>query len=133
MGIMKSRPILFPGQKAVNALVLALTLVLGLSLLWNDATASIVLFFLLALLFGVLMTLPIGGYLGGFFRHPLLRLRHLHLAYAGLGERLLALLLFLATLAALLLYGLDAKARAALWAPPLDQGTLFTQIGRAHV
>lgn len=69
---------------------------------------------------------PIGGYLGGFFRHPLLRLRHLHLAYAGLGERLLALLLFLATLAALLLYGLDAKARAALWAPPLDQGTLFT-------
>ena len=60
-GIMKSRPILFPGQKAVNALVLALTLVLGLSLLWNDATASIVLFFLLALLFGVLMTLPIGG------------------------------------------------------------------------
>src|SRR5690606_35451916 len=34
---------------------------------------------------------PIGGYLGGFFRHPLLRLRHLHLAYAGLGERLLAL------------------------------------------
>ena len=60
-GIMKSRPILFPGQKAVNALVLALTVVIGLSLLWNDATASIVLFFLLALLFGVLMTLPIGG------------------------------------------------------------------------
>ena len=74
---------------------------------------------------------PIGGYLGGFFRHPLLRLRHLHLAYAGLGERLLALLLFLATLAALLLYGLDAKARAALWAPPLDQGTLFTPAAQA--
>ena len=54
-GIMKSRPILFPGQKAVNALVLALTVVIGLSLLWNVATASIVLFFLLVLFFVVVI------------------------------------------------------------------------------
>ncbi len=60
-GIMGSRPLLFPGQKPLNALVLLLTFALGLSLLWNDATPSILLFFLLALAFGVLMTLPIGG------------------------------------------------------------------------
>ncbi|KGQ21260.1 NAD(P)(+) transhydrogenase (Re/Si-specific) subunit beta [Thermus filiformis] len=60
-GIMKSRPILFPLQKPLNLLVLLLAAGFGLYLLFNDATSVIVLFFLLALLFGVLMTLPIGG------------------------------------------------------------------------
>lgn len=69
----------------------------------------------------------IGGYLGGFWRHPLLRLRHLHLAYASLGERVLAFLLLLAWGGGLLLYGLDQEARTATLAPPLDQGTLRTQ------
>ncbi|GAB5602555.1 hypothetical protein FJNA_10800 [Thermus sp. FJN-A] len=69
----------------------------------------------------------IGGYLGGFLRHPLLRLRHLHLAYASLGERVLALLLLLALGAGLLLHGLDQEVRRSLWAPPLDRGTLRTQ------
>ncbi|TBH21012.1 hypothetical protein [Thermus thermamylovorans] len=69
----------------------------------------------------------IGGYLLGFFRHPLLRLRHLHLAYASLGERVLAFLLLLALGAGLLLQGLDARVRETLLAPPLDRGTLRTQ------
>lgn len=70
---------------------------------------------------------PIGGYLGGFWRHPLLRLRHLHLAYASLGERVLALALFLLLSLGLLFQGLDAQARKKLLSPPLDQGTLRTQ------
>jgi len=70
---------------------------------------------------------PIGGYLGGFWRHPLLRLRHLHLAYASLGERVWALALFLALSLGFLLQGLDAQVRKELFAPPLDQGTLRTQ------
>ncbi|WP_117237107.1 hypothetical protein [Thermus sediminis] len=70
---------------------------------------------------------PIGGFLGGFFRHPLLRLRHLSLAYASLGERLLALLLLLALGGGFLFFGLDQEARAAATAPPLDRGTLRTQ------
>ncbi|WP_114312540.1 hypothetical protein [Thermus caldifontis] len=70
---------------------------------------------------------PLGGYLGGFWKHPLLRFRHLHLAYASLGERVLALALFLALGLGLLLQGLDARVRGELFAPPLDQGTLRTQ------
>lgn len=70
---------------------------------------------------------PIGGFLGGYLRHPLLRLRHLFLAYASLGERLLALLLLLTLGAGFLLYGLDREARAQLTAPPLDRGSLRTQ------
>ncbi|WP_135255673.1 hypothetical protein [Thermus caldilimi] len=70
---------------------------------------------------------PLGGYLGGFWKHPLLRLRHLHLAYASLGERVLALALFLALSLGFLLQGLDAQVRKELFAPPLDQGTLRTQ------
>lgn len=68
----------------------------------------------------------VGGFLGGYLRHPLLRLRHLSLAYASLGERALALALLLLLGGAGLLYGLDQKARAALTLPPLDRGTLRT-------
>lgn len=60
-GLLNSRPILFPFQRPLNLLVLLLALGFGLFLLFSDATPAIVLFFLLALLFGVLMTLPIGG------------------------------------------------------------------------
>ncbi|WP_038046075.1 hypothetical protein [Thermus caliditerrae] len=72
----------------------------------------------------------IGGYLGGFLRHPLLRLRHLHLAYASLGERLLALFLLAALAAGLLLYGLDREVRQRLFSSPLDQGSLRTQAAK---
>ncbi|GGM94695.1 hypothetical protein GCM10007092_05000 [Thermus composti] len=70
---------------------------------------------------------PVGGFLRGFFRHPLLRLRHLTLAYASLGERALALGLLLLLVGGVLLYGLDQRAREALFAPPLDRGTLATE------
>lgn len=69
----------------------------------------------------------LGGFWGGFLRHPLLRLRHLSLAYASFGERLLALLLLVLLGASWLLYGLDQRARSLLFAPPLDRGTLRTQ------
>ncbi|GAA6733391.1 hypothetical protein YIM1640_04640 [Thermus oshimai] len=74
---------------------------------------------------------PLGGYLGGWLRHPLLRLRHLHLAYASFGERLLALGLLLLLGAGVLLQGLDGRVRAQLFAPPLDQGTLRTEAAQA--
>lgn len=73
---------------------------------------------------------PIGGFFGGFLRHPLLRLRHLHLAYASFGERLLLLALFLLGLGGLLLYGLDAKVRPLLTEGPLAQGTLRSEAAR---
>ncbi|APD08514.1 MULTISPECIES: hypothetical protein [Thermus] len=103
----------------------------GLSL----ALAVLAVAYLALLLYLVLFYLPpqlrdlrnLGGFLGGFFRHPLLRLRHLSLAYASFGERLLALLLLLALGAATLLHGLDQQARKALFAPPLDRGSLRTQ------
>jgi hypothetical protein len=68
----------------------------------------------------------LGGFLGGYLRHPLLRLRHLSLAYASLGERVLALVLLLLLGGAGVLYGLDQGARTALALPPLDRGTLRT-------
>ncbi|MGQ9511103.1 MAG: hypothetical protein ACUVS9_04285 [Thermaceae bacterium] len=73
---------------------------------------------------------PIGGFLFGFFRHPLLRLRHLHLAYASFGERLLVLILFLLASGSLLLYGLDAKTRPLLTQGPLAQGTLRSEAAK---
>ncbi len=55
------RNIRFKGQKIFNALVLVATLLVGLSILaWLDDT-KVTLFFAGALLFGVLMTVPIGG------------------------------------------------------------------------
>lgn len=68
----------------------------------------------------------IGGYLGGFLRHPLLRLRHLHLAYASLGERVLALALLGVLSGGFLFYGLDQEVRKNLYSHPLDRGTLRT-------
>ncbi|MER3451350.1 MAG: hypothetical protein C4300_04125 [Thermus sp.] len=70
---------------------------------------------------------PIGGFFLGFFRHPLIRLRHLHLAYATFGEKLLIFLLFLLGLSGLVLYSLDAKLRPLLTEGPLAQGTLRSE------
>ena len=56
------RSFVFRGQNIFNLLVLALSLLLGLVIVFGDMTfAAVVGFFLLALVFGVLMTLPIGG------------------------------------------------------------------------
>lgn len=60
-GLMSSRPIQFPAQKLVNAGVGAGALLLAVWVLFSQPGPSILFFFLLALGFGVLMTLPIGG------------------------------------------------------------------------
>ncbi|HEY9150161.1 MAG TPA: NAD(P)(+) transhydrogenase (Re/Si-specific) subunit beta, partial [Gammaproteobacteria bacterium] len=61
-GLIK-RSILFPRQQLINLVVFAATLVFGLILIFSEAPAgfAIFMFFMLALLFGILMTLPIGG------------------------------------------------------------------------
>ena len=52
----------FPGQQVFNFLVLAAAIALGVGLIvWQVQPVLIVAFFALALVFGVLMTLPIGG------------------------------------------------------------------------
>ena len=52
----------FPGQQVFNFLILGGALVAGLALIaWHVEPWLIVAFFALALLFGILMTLPIGG------------------------------------------------------------------------
>jgi NAD(P) transhydrogenase subunit beta len=66
-GWMRPRPITFPGQQIVNMAVLALAIIFGVLVLrhpsWIPLTvaAYLPLFFILALGFGFLMTLPIGG------------------------------------------------------------------------
>ncbi len=62
-GLMKG-VIRFPMQQWVNALVFVITITLGLAIILsgNDyAIATLVAFFVLALVFGVMMTVPIGG------------------------------------------------------------------------
>ena len=61
-GLISGRPITFPAQHALNLVVLVVALLLGATLLGGDPiTIMIVLFFIAALAYGVLMTLPIGG------------------------------------------------------------------------
>ncbi|HEX7029330.1 MAG TPA: NAD(P)(+) transhydrogenase (Re/Si-specific) subunit beta [Gammaproteobacteria bacterium] len=57
------KPVRFRGQQAVNLLFFLATLVQGglLACGYADGAGSILAFFALALIFGVLMTLPIGG------------------------------------------------------------------------
>ncbi|MFK2901299.1 NAD(P)(+) transhydrogenase (Re/Si-specific) subunit beta [Dyella jejuensis] len=56
------RRFVFPGQRAVNMLVLAGAVAIGAMLVAGHVTLALIgVFFALALLFGVLMTLPIGG------------------------------------------------------------------------
>ena len=51
----------FPGQQLVNGLCFLAAAVLGAMVVMHPQTQAIVLFFAAALLFGILMTLPIGG------------------------------------------------------------------------
>ncbi|MGH8372372.1 MAG: NAD(P)(+) transhydrogenase (Re/Si-specific) subunit beta, partial [Gammaproteobacteria bacterium] len=53
----------FPGQQVLNLLVFLLAVVAGLLLATghNETTAYVIAFFALALTFGILMTVPIGG------------------------------------------------------------------------
>ncbi|MDW8426117.1 MAG: NAD(P)(+) transhydrogenase (Re/Si-specific) subunit beta, partial [Meiothermus sp.] len=60
-GLMSSRPIQFPAQKLVNAAVGVGAILLAIWVLFSQSGLPILAFFLLALGFGVLMTLPIGG------------------------------------------------------------------------
>ncbi|MFA5002910.1 MAG: NAD(P)(+) transhydrogenase (Re/Si-specific) subunit beta [Methanolinea sp.] len=66
-GWIRPRPITFPGQQIVNMAVLALAVISGILVLFQPSwspltyTASLWLFFLLSLAFGILMALPIGG------------------------------------------------------------------------
>jgi len=66
-GWMPPRPITFPGQQIVNTAVLVLALVSGIFIILTPAwlplsiATYLPLFFILSLLFGILMTLPIGG------------------------------------------------------------------------
>ncbi|HSQ94430.1 MAG TPA: NAD(P)(+) transhydrogenase (Re/Si-specific) subunit beta [Methanoregula sp.] len=66
-GWMRPRPVTFPGQQVINMAVLALAVISGLLIVfppsWLPITVSLYLplFFILALGFGLLMTLPIGG------------------------------------------------------------------------
>lgn len=66
-GWMRPRPVTFPAQQVINMAVLALAVISGLLIVfppsWLPITVSLYLplFFILALGFGLLMTLPIGG------------------------------------------------------------------------
>ncbi|MFC4764231.1 NAD(P)(+) transhydrogenase (Re/Si-specific) subunit beta [Dyella koreensis] len=52
----------FPGQRVVNMLVLAAAVAIGVALVCGQLTLGLIAaFFVLALLFGLMMTLPIGG------------------------------------------------------------------------
>ncbi len=59
-GLMKGQ-FIFSGQKLVNGLIFLAAVLLGLWQIFELNTTLIVLFFVLALVFGVAMTLPIGG------------------------------------------------------------------------
>ena len=61
-GILR-KPLRFPGQQIFNLLFFVATVVSGMALLSEEYSSfnMIIIFFILALAFGVLMTLPIGG------------------------------------------------------------------------
>jgi len=88
--------------------------------------------YLLAFLYLILAYIPaqraqlrsVGGWFFGWFRHPLVRLRHNALAYASWGERLLLFLLFLLTLGALVVWGIDQKVSEDLSSSAFARATL---------
>jgi len=100
----------------------------------NMASATWVLLGLygLMLLYLTLMYLPAqlrgvrpsGGWLAGWLRHPLLRLRHSVLAYTTIGERTLLLFLFLLAALTLLGWGFMARSEALLAQDSLMRATL---------
>lgn len=53
--------IYFPMQQAVNLIVFAAAILLGIAFIFVHSTFLFVLFFILSLAYGVLMTIPIGG------------------------------------------------------------------------
>ena len=61
-GLMK-RSMIFPNQQLINLLVFAALLIMGIVLMVADqpGPTGILIFFALALVFGIMMTLPIGG------------------------------------------------------------------------
>ncbi|HSH43298.1 MAG TPA: NAD(P)(+) transhydrogenase (Re/Si-specific) subunit beta, partial [Arenicellales bacterium] len=61
-GLMK-KSFLFPGQQKLNLVVFAATIIFGLILIFGSSTGGFPLlaFFVLAIAFGIMMTLPIGG------------------------------------------------------------------------
>jgi NAD(P) transhydrogenase subunit beta len=61
-GLMK-KSFLFPGQQKINLIVFGAAVVFGLLLMFGSSTGGFPLlaFFVLALAFGIMMTLPIGG------------------------------------------------------------------------
>ncbi|MFQ5469260.1 MAG: NAD(P)(+) transhydrogenase (Re/Si-specific) subunit beta [Gammaproteobacteria bacterium] len=60
-GLLTGRPITFIMQQKLNIAVFILMLLLAIGLLTDNSVSLILVFFLVALVFGVLMTLPIGG------------------------------------------------------------------------
>ena len=64
---MRPRPVTFPGQQVVNTAILVLAILSGAFIILTPAWLPfgvpmyLLLFFVLSLIFGVLMTLPIGG------------------------------------------------------------------------
>ncbi len=62
-GLLSARPLTFPAQQSLNLVVLVVSLLLGASLLGGDdvSTMLILLFFIAALAYGIMMTMPIGG------------------------------------------------------------------------
>ncbi len=67
---------------------------------------------------------PSGGWLAGWLRHPLLRLRHSVLAYTTAGERAVLLFLFLLAALALLGWGFMARSETLIAQDSLTRGTL---------
>ncbi|MDV3238439.1 MAG: NAD(P)(+) transhydrogenase (Re/Si-specific) subunit beta [Gammaproteobacteria bacterium] len=61
-GLMK-KSFIFPGQQKINLIVFGAAIVFGLMLMFGSSTGGFPLlaFFVLALAFGIMMTLPIGG------------------------------------------------------------------------
>lgn len=60
--IMKTRPIMFPGQQALNIVVFGAALAVGAYLIFNPTDHTLFpLFVALALVFGILLVIPIGG------------------------------------------------------------------------
>lgn len=59
--LMGDRPVVFPLQKIINMSVLLAAVAMGVYLVMDLSGLNILVFFVLALAFGIMMTLPIGG------------------------------------------------------------------------
>ena len=60
-GRMRSRPITFPGQMFVNTGILVVGVIFGILTVWQATTIWLPIFFLLVLVYGILLTIRIGG------------------------------------------------------------------------